>query len=128
MHLSLMGGTPQPGVHGNRGSVEPSAAARQAGRAVSEHTFEFRLSGSERQEQSWPRGVAAAPIVAIQRVRAYLTRHGEPAEATSAIGGVEVHAELRGANMVCTAQLSDFGPGDLVVVQVEVAVFEAGKE
>jgi hypothetical protein len=33
--------------------------------------------------------VAAAPIVAIRRVRAYLTRHGEEAEATSAIGGVE---------------------------------------
>jgi hypothetical protein len=124
IHVNLMCSTPQPGVRVNRGSVEPSAAPRQAGRAISEHTFEFRLSGFERQEQSWPRGAAAAPIVAIQRVRAYLTRQGEPAEATSAIGGVEVHAELRGADILCTAQLSDFGPGELVVVQVEVALFD----
>src|SRR6516162_4465252 len=72
IHVNLMGSTPQPGVQGNPGSVEPSAASRQAGRAISEHTFEFRLSGCERQEQSWPRGVAAAPIVAIRRVRTYL--------------------------------------------------------
>jgi hypothetical protein len=59
----------------------------------------------------------------IARVWAYVTRNSEPAEATSAIGGVEVHAELRGTDMLCTAQLSDFGPGDLVVVQVEMGVF-----
>jgi hypothetical protein len=99
IHVNLMGSTAEPGIQANRGSVEPSAAPRQAGRAISEHTFEFRLSGSERQEQSWPGGVAAA-IVAIRRVRTYLTRHGEPAEATSAIGGVEVRAERRGADIL----------------------------
>jgi hypothetical protein len=42
------------------------------------------------------------------------------------IGGLEVHAELRDGNLVCAAALSDFGPGDLVVVQVEVAVYKTG--
>jgi hypothetical protein len=124
--IALVGGTGAPAANGKGGGLTP-AGERVASRGITEHSFEFRLSGSERQEQSWPRVVAAAPIVAIRRVRAYLTRQGEPAEAMSAIGGVEVHAELRGTDILCTAQLSDFGPGDLVVVQVEVGVFDLGK-
>jgi hypothetical protein len=52
-------------------------------------------------------------------VRIYLTREGELG-ATSAIGGMEVDAELRPAGIFCTARLSDFGASDLVVVRVEV--------
>jgi hypothetical protein len=69
--------------------------------------------------KSW----AAGGVLAIERVRAYLTRQGEAGAATSAIGGVEVHAELREGGIVCTVQLGDFGEGDLVVVQVEVALY-----
>ena len=68
----------------------------------------------------------AALIIAMHGVRAYLTRTGEPAAAGSAIGGVEVGAELRAGGIVCRVSVSDFGPDDLVVVQVEVALFERG--
>jgi hypothetical protein len=37
-----------PATTGNGGKAAPSARQGQAGRAISEHTFEFRLSGSER--------------------------------------------------------------------------------
>jgi len=108
----------------HRAAAAHGAAARR--KPIMTHTFELRLCGSEVQEQSVPMsGPQARPsdfIVAIERVRAYLTRQGE-AIATSAIGGVEVHAELRPSGMFCTAQLSDFGAGDLVVVQVDVALY-----
>jgi hypothetical protein len=65
---------------------------------------------------------AANRVVAMERARAYVTRQGEAA-APSAIGGVEVHAELGPSGIVCTAQVSDFGAGDLVVVQVEVGLY-----
>ena len=88
-------------------------------------TFEFRLSGSEAQEQSVALGAVGrgGAIVATRCVRAYLTRSGDAGAASSVIGGFEVHAELRDGQLVCSAALSDFGPGDLVVVQVEVAVY-----
>ena len=69
---------------------------------------------------SWYRRAGAVP--AIQSGRTDLTREGELV-GTSAIGGVEVDAELRAVGICCTARLSDFGPGDLVVVQVEVALY-----
>ena len=89
--------------------------------------FEFRLTGCETQEQSFALslGDQADCILAIQRVTAYLTRSGEQAAASSAIGGVEAHAELRQDAIVCTASLSDFGPGDLLVVRVEVGLYRA---
>jgi YD repeat-containing protein len=105
-------------------TVAPQGAARRR-KPIATHTFEFRLSGSESAEQAAPiAGPLAWPsdsIVAIERVRAYLTRQGEAA--TSAIGGVEVHAELRQDGIFCTAQVSDFGAGDLVVVQVEIGLY-----
>ncbi len=66
----------------------------------------------------------AACFLATTAVRAYLTRTADPAAASSAIGGVEVVAELGAGGIVCRAGLSDFGPGDLVVVQVDVALFD----
>jgi hypothetical protein len=36
---------------------------------------------------------------------------------------LEVHAELREGGIFCTVQLGDFGAGDLVVVQIEVALY-----
>jgi len=89
------------------------------------HTFEFRLSNSETQEQCLPLSPAYPPsgfVLATPSVRAYLTRTNDPAAPSSAIGGVEVQAELRGAAIVCRASLTDFSPGDLVVVQVDVAL------
>ena len=112
---------------------EPSAGdpppALTPPQPVLRHTFEFRLTGSETQEQCLPLASGLRPaelLLATQAVRAYLTRTGEQA-ATSAIGGVEVGAELRAGGIVCRASLSDFGPGDLVVVQVEVALFKRGE-
>ena len=64
----------------------------------------------------------AAFILVTPSVRAYLTRTNDPAASSSAIGGVEVQAELRGNAIVCRASLADFSPGDLVVVQVDVAL------
>jgi hypothetical protein len=91
------------------------------------HTVEFRLSGSEMQEQVVPqsgsKSWAAGRVLAIERVRTYLTRQGEATADTRTIGGVEVHAELREGGIFCTVQLGDFGAGDLVVVQVEVALY-----
>jgi hypothetical protein len=99
-------------------------AAGEPRRPILTHTFEYRLSGSEAAEESWPlppcRPSPSGFIVAITSVRTYLTR---VTAAGSAIGGVEVHAELRPSGIFCTAQLSDFGAADLVVVQVEVALY-----
>jgi hypothetical protein len=105
----------------------PPTAAAAPRTPLLRHTFEFRLSGSETQEQSLPlaEGSSSRPagaILAIQSVRTYLTREGALA-ATSAIGGVEVDADLRPGGIFCTARLSDFGASDLVVVRVEVALY-----
>ncbi len=91
-------------------------------------TFEFRLTASEAQEQCVAVGNPRSGhyIASTRCVRAYLTRTGDPSAASSQIGGVEVHAELRDGNLVCAAALSDFGPGDLVVVQVKAALYERG--
>jgi hypothetical protein len=61
-------------------------------------------------------------IRATPSVRAYLTRTNDWAATSSAIGGVEIQAELRGNAIVCRASLTDFSAGDLVVVQVDVAL------
>jgi hypothetical protein len=89
------------------------------------HTFEFRLTGSETQEQCLPLSPEFPPaefILATPSVRACVTRIQDPAAASSAIGGVEVQAELRAGAIVCRASLADFSPGDLVVVQVDVTL------
>ncbi len=100
------------------------------GRALPVHlqTFEFRLTASEAQEHCVAVGKPRSGhyIAATRCVRAYLTRAGDPSAASSLIGGIEVHAELRGGDLVCAAALSDFGPGDLVVVQVKVVLYERG--
>jgi hypothetical protein len=62
-------------------------------------------------------------VVAIERLRAYLTRGGEPAAAASAIGGIEAHAKLEPRGLVCTVQVSDLAADELVVVEVEVALY-----
>jgi hypothetical protein len=89
------------------------------------HCFEFRLCGSESQEQGIAlAGMAGAPwIAAIERVRVFLTGQGAAGAPASAIGGVEVHAELRAGRLVCVVELSDFTPQDLVVVQVDLAAY-----
>ncbi len=98
------------------------------GRAQPVHlqTFEFRLTASEAQEQCVAVGNPRSGhyIAATRCVRAYLTRTGDPGAASSEVGGIEVHAELRDGNLVCAAALSAFGPGDLVVVQVKAALYE----
>jgi hypothetical protein len=103
--------------------TEPPRPA-QAARPWRTHTFEFRLSGAETREQALPLEDGAACVgVAATAVHAYLTRAGDGATAASPIGGVEVRAELRDAQVVCTAGLSDFAVGDLVVVRVDVGIF-----
>jgi hypothetical protein len=110
-------------------TIKPASppAAAVPRKPILTHTFEFRLSGSETQEQVVPlsgsKSWAAGGVLAIQRVRTYLTRQGVAAAATSAIGGVEVHAELCEGCIFCTVELGDFGAGDLIVVQVDVALY-----
>ncbi len=106
--------------------AEPPSARTPAEPRLT-HTFEFRLTGAETQEQCVPLAAALEPAaccLATTAVRAYLTRTADPAAASSLIGGVEVAAELHAGSIVCRAGLSDFGPGDLVVVQVDVALFD----
>ncbi len=112
-------------VEGPRAVHAEPPPARTPGQARLTRTFEFRLTGTETQEQCVPVAAALRPaacFLTTQAVRAYLTRSADPAAATSAIGGVEVAAELGAGGIVCRASLSDFGPGDLVVVQVDVAL------
>jgi hypothetical protein len=101
------------------------AAAKKQRQPILTHTFEFRLSGSETHEQWLPLSEGsfrlAQSVVAMRSVQASLTRDGNAA--ASATNGVEVHAELRPAGIFCTAKLSDFGEGDLVVVRVEVGLY-----
>src|SRR5207244_8877022 len=67
-------------------------------------------------------------IAAAGSVRAYVTR--SPDRATASIAGIEVHTEVRGRSVVCTARLADFAAEDLVVVQVDVSVYggDSGKK
>jgi hypothetical protein len=90
--------------------------------------LEFRLCGSEGQTQTIPVPVSGSGsvIVAIDPVRAFLSGGGPAAAARTAIGGVEARAQYDAGQVVCTAQLSEFDPGDLVVVQVELAVYAVG--
>ncbi len=114
-------------VEGPRAVHAEPLPARTPGQARLTRTFEFRLTGTETQEQCVPLAAARGPaacFLTTTAVRAYLTRTADPAAASSAIGGVEVAAELGAGGIVCRASLSDFGPGDLVVVQVDVALFD----
>jgi hypothetical protein len=92
---------------------------------VHDHTHEFRLSGSRRAQAfiSLPFDVPDDIVVAITGVRVSVARPSDSALASSPIGGVEVKAELHDENIVCSAEVSDFAKGDLVVVQVDVAVY-----
>jgi hypothetical protein len=96
------------------------------------HTFEFRLLGAEVQRRAieLPRIPPNDRIVVTtDHVRTFVTRSGESAAASNLIGGVEVSTEQlpKTANdngkLVCTAQATDFGPGDLIVVGVDVTVY-----
>jgi hypothetical protein len=107
-----------------RRAAAPSTAQKHR-QPILTHTFEFRLNGSETQEQ-WLRVTGdsfrpAERVVAMRSVRTSLTRDGNAAG--SAVNDVEVAAEARPAGIFCTAKLSDFGAGDLVVVRVEVALY-----
>ncbi len=104
-----------------------SLPARTPGQPLLTRTFEFRLAGTETQEQCVPLASGLGPaglLLTTTAVRAYLTRTADPVAAISAIGGVEVAAELGAGGIVCRASLSDFGSGDLVVVQVDVGLFD----
>jgi hypothetical protein len=103
----------------------PAPPARFGATPHLTHTFEFRLSGSEVQEQREPfeRYPGSMAVLGITGVRAYLTRQGETTGPLSAIGGLEVSAELDRKSFTCRVGIGDFGPADLVVVQVDVAVY-----
>lgn len=97
-------------------------AARTA-QPVLKRSLEFRLCGSEMQEQVLALdGFSGRLIATVNNLRAYLTCC-DPSTVGRAIGGVAVGVALRGAEAVCTVRLTDFAPGDLVVVQVDVAVY-----
>jgi hypothetical protein len=99
------------------------------------HTFEFRLLGSEVQSQSLELPLIPSShciVVVTDQVRTFVTRSGEPAAASNLIGGVKVSAEQspkvpeRPECVVCTAEATDFGSGDLVVVGVDITVLLVG--
>jgi hypothetical protein len=100
-------------------------AARKPVRPWFSDTIEMRLSGAETQERLVPVEWAEAgrDVLALTRVRAFLTRQGEPAGRSSAIGGIAVRADLQEHGILCIAESSDLGRGDLIVVQVDVAVY-----
>ncbi len=89
------------------------------------HRFGFRLSGSEAQEQSlpcdghWPDEC----IVAIEHIRAYVTRDAESVPAANAIADLQVEARLQLGRILCTAHASDFQSSELLVVEVDVALY-----
>jgi hypothetical protein len=102
-------------------------AARKPVQPWFSDTIEMRLSGAETQERLVPveRAEPGRDVLAITGVRAFLTRHGEPAGRSSAIGGIAVRADLQEHGILCIVESSDFGPGDLIVVQMDVAVYRA---
>jgi YD repeat-containing protein len=107
-----------------RGEATPCGPGLSAALPTLVHTFEFRLVGTETQEQTLTlSGMTGRAAVAIAAVRLSLTRTGEAATEVSPIGGIEVHAELRDGAAVCRAGLSEFAAGDLIVVQVDVALY-----
>jgi hypothetical protein len=112
-------GQPQPAAH-----VTPTAGATPLVRRC----CEFRLGGSQEQTQTVALDPAPAGkvIVAIERLRAYLAGDGTAGAPASPIGGIEVHAHWCAGQVACTARLSDFRTDDLVVVQVDLAVYAAG--
>ncbi len=117
-------------VEGPRAVHAEPPPARTPAQPRLTRTFEFRLTGTETQEQCVPLAAARGPaacFLTTTAVRATLTRTADPAAGSSAIGGEEVTAELGAGGIVCRAGLSDFGPGDLVVVQVDVALFDRGE-
>jgi YD repeat-containing protein len=95
------------------------------------HTFEFRLSSSE--EKLEVRELPPVPpcdriVVTTDRVRTMVSRGRESPAASTVIGSIEIQTEVRPktangpATLVCVAAVRDFGPDDLVVIQVEVTV------
>jgi hypothetical protein len=91
-------------------------------------TFELRLRDAEEQQEIWDLSadLPTRIVVAANKVKAYVTRSGESDLAVSEIGGIEVAVELVDDSLCCTVGLSDFRKGELVVVQVDVAI-HAGK-
>jgi hypothetical protein len=92
---------------------------------VLSRSLEFRLCCSEEQQQSVAHGLPSihVSIATANNLRVYLTQRGDPGAAKASIGGVELWTELRPNELVCVARLSDFTEGDLVVVQVDVAIY-----
>jgi hypothetical protein len=114
------------GVQGTHAAADfPASHLGRRPVALVQRTFEFRLCGSEMQEQSVPAPGPAdgTVVVAVNNIRTYLTGSGDAGVSRSAIGAVEVWAERREGAIVCCARLSDFGVGDLVVVQADVVVY-----
>jgi hypothetical protein len=121
------GGSDGAGMGSGAANAEPGEP-RSPGtpaRPPLHRALEFRLTGSEARSMPLGPGAPADLILAVERVRVDVTRAGAAA-ADGALGGVEIQAELREGVPVCTAQVSDFAAGDLVVVQVDVALYERG--
>ena len=99
--------------------------APPAGNPPERRSLEFRLCGTEAQQQAFPveAPAGAALLVAIERVQAFLSGDGPAGATARGIGGIDVHAEIAGGTITCTAQVSDFQPADLVVVRVDLAVY-----
>jgi hypothetical protein len=68
-------------------------------------------------------------VVSTDRVRAFVTRSTAPGSTSNPIGGVEVSSAWCKSTppeldaLICTAQTTEFGRDDLIVVGVDVTVF-----
>jgi hypothetical protein len=127
-----LGGPTTSVVYDGRAASRPAPPGAPAAHpaetaAVLRHTFEFRLAGAEAQEQTcavpepWPGAVVAA----AEAVRVFVTPGAARAGPAGPIGGIEVCTALRGGRLICSASLTDLATDDVVVIQVDVAVFRA---
>ncbi len=110
-----------------RSRAEPWPALTRAQPRLT-HTFEFRLTGSETQEQCVPVGSGLSPaelLLATQGVRSTLRAPRIRRQPSARSARWKWRRSCAGG-IVCRASLSEFGPRDLVVVQVDVALFARG--
>jgi hypothetical protein len=124
--ITPYGATPHYEGAGPPETPKGSAPSRpEAAVPVFRRAFEFRLAGSETQDQSapLPRLAGGAFVIATNNVRVYLSRRDGATEPAEAIGGVEVTAALRDDALVVSACLSDLGSQEIVVIQLDVDVY-----
>jgi hypothetical protein len=106
----------------------PAGPPRAAPTTLFNETAEVRLSGATARQAVCDLLFELPPdaVVAVNHVRVYVTRTGDPDAPSSAIGEVEFRAELLGNALSYTTRSTDFRKGDLVVVRADIAIYGTG--